>query len=215
MKKIGIITIIDNNNYGNRLQNYALQEYLKKMNCHVVTLKNDKYFNHKVNITKQINFLLRYFKNKIKSSFEIKKGRKENFKEFNKHIVFNKKLITTHNQEINQEYDYFIVGSDQVWKPNYLRLSDIDLLAFADNDKRISYAASFGVNKVSKEYENKIKKEIPKFKKISVREEEGKHIIELLTKREDVEVLIDPTMLLTDKEWDKVMQKPKKVPDKK
>ena len=25
MKKVGIVTIIDNNNYGNRLQNYAVQ----------------------------------------------------------------------------------------------------------------------------------------------------------------------------------------------
>ena len=33
MKKIGIITMVDGNNYGNRLQNYALQETLKKMNC--------------------------------------------------------------------------------------------------------------------------------------------------------------------------------------
>ena len=28
-KKIGILTIIDNKNIGNRLQNFALQEFLK------------------------------------------------------------------------------------------------------------------------------------------------------------------------------------------
>ena len=31
MKKIGIITINDYNNYGNRLQNYAVQEVLKSL----------------------------------------------------------------------------------------------------------------------------------------------------------------------------------------
>ena len=33
MKKVGIITILDNDNYGNRLQNYAVQTILKKKGC--------------------------------------------------------------------------------------------------------------------------------------------------------------------------------------
>ena len=40
MKRIGIITINDNNNYGNRLQNYAVQEYLKRLGFEVETLRN-------------------------------------------------------------------------------------------------------------------------------------------------------------------------------
>ena len=42
MKKIGIITIINNSNYGNRLQNYAVQESLKRIvkDCDVITIKN-------------------------------------------------------------------------------------------------------------------------------------------------------------------------------
>ena len=38
MKKIGIITINDNDNYGNRLQNYAVQEILKKLNIKPITI---------------------------------------------------------------------------------------------------------------------------------------------------------------------------------
>ena len=30
MKKVGIITLIGNENYGNKLQNYALQTFLEK-----------------------------------------------------------------------------------------------------------------------------------------------------------------------------------------
>lgn len=40
MKKIGIMTINDNNNYGNRLQNYAVQEILKKLNVDPYTIEN-------------------------------------------------------------------------------------------------------------------------------------------------------------------------------
>ena len=39
MKRIGIITIYDEDNYGNRLQNYAVQETLKKMGFDVETIK--------------------------------------------------------------------------------------------------------------------------------------------------------------------------------
>ena len=45
MKNIGLITIIDNDNYGNRLQNYALGRYLEKnFNVKVTTLLNDDFF---------------------------------------------------------------------------------------------------------------------------------------------------------------------------
>ena len=48
MKNIGLITIIDNDNYGNRLQNYALGRYLEKnFNVKVTTLLNDDFSNEK------------------------------------------------------------------------------------------------------------------------------------------------------------------------
>ena len=46
---------------------------------------------------------------------------------------------------------------------------------------------------------------------ISVREDRGKEIVEELTGRTDVEVLIDPTMLLTAEEWDRVSKKPEHI----
>jgi len=62
MKKIGIITINDNNNYGNRLQNYALQEMLKKLTQYdVVTVRNSEYTNRKENIIKQFFRVLKKF----------------------------------------------------------------------------------------------------------------------------------------------------------
>ena len=45
--KTGIVSIFDNNNYGNRLQNYALQQTLAKYAKETVTIKNKPYFSGK------------------------------------------------------------------------------------------------------------------------------------------------------------------------
>ena len=42
MKKIGILTINDDGNYGNRLQNYAVQKILEKFNFEVETINNQE-----------------------------------------------------------------------------------------------------------------------------------------------------------------------------
>lgn len=208
MKKIGLVTIIDNNNYGNRLQNYALYKYLSKK-YDVKTIKNfPENENHfcKKSLKKILN-KLHYFKLIITKQNNI--FRIISFKNFNKNICFTHKNYSSY--ELNRlDYDYYIAGSDQIWNPYHGRLTRIDLLHGVKSNKRISYAASFGVNEITENnYINRIKEDIPNFKSISVRENEGRKIIEKLTKREDVEVLIDPTMLLTSKEWDEVSAKPK------
>lgn len=204
MKQIGIVTINDNNNYGNRLQNYAVQEILTRMNNKVLTLKNDAYSNTKN------KYLLRKIKNiNYKGNYAKDRERSDNFKEFNKYINFSKKKITPYTK-INNKFDYFIAGSDQVWNPAS-RLRDVDLLNFASDDKRISFAASFGISELPEKYNKRVKKELAKFKAISVREEAGKKIVEKLTNRHDVKVLVDPTMMLTSNDWDKVAKKPSQL----
>ncbi len=55
MVRIGIVTIFDNNNYGNRLQTYALQEMLKTCGFQTVTFRN--YYNKKS--SKFLNYIKR------------------------------------------------------------------------------------------------------------------------------------------------------------
>lgn len=199
--KVGIITIIGNNNYGNRLQNYALQTTLHKMNVETITLKNEPYSNTKK------GYFLRMIKNrKNKGTYSENEKRKKLFEKFNEKIVFSDKNINSYSKLDN--LDYYIVGSDQVWNPNFLRLRDVDLLSNVSPSKRISYSASFGINELPNNVKKSTKNELNKFKAISVREEKGKKIVEELTNRKDVEVLLDPTMLLTSEEWDKVAKKP-------
>lgn len=207
VKKIGIVTIIDNNNYGNRLQNYATQTFGNKIGINMITLNNVSLLNNK---NKYIINLAKYYKRKIFNQKD-KSQRKINFYKFNENIIFSNKMITAYSR-MKKDYDYFLVGSDQVWNPNFCRLRDVDLLTFTNNNnKKIAFSASFGIDKLSEEYSKKTKEELLKFKAISVREDAGKRIVENLTGRTDIEVLIDPTMLLTDKEWDKVSKRPEQI----
>lgn len=116
--------------------------------------------------------------------------------------------ITESLERLNSVYDYFIVGSDQVWNPLYGRLSNVDLLTGVANEKRVSYAASFGIENLPEEYRDKVEKELLQFRKISVREDIGKKIVEDITGRTDISVLIDPTMLLTADYWSKIVKRP-------
>ncbi len=203
---IGIITIIDNNNYGNRLQNYALYKYISKYDT-TETLKNDDFSN-----TKSL-FLLRTIKHLFSKKISINENRQKNFQLFNSNIKFSRKKINAFSN--SEKYNYYIVGSDQVWNPNFGRLRDVDLLAFVSPQKRVSYAASIGVDTIPDSKSKQMAKELKKFKSISVREENAKNIIQELTDRKDIDVLIDPTMLLDEDDWLKVVKRPKNMKTKK
>lgn len=103
-----------------------------------------------------------------------------------------------------------LVGSDQLWN---LRANDFDwsyFLEFADNEKKISYAASFGPKKMvwSDEEKARVKNALEKYDSISVREEGSKANVEEILNKE-VPIHMDPTILLDKKEWNDIMPKEK------
>lgn len=217
MKKVGIITIYDNENFGNRLQNYATQETLKKLGLEPTTLKNLRRCNVKTqhiidSIKLYFIYIIKVIQNNIKKSSRQKKFEKFN----NKYIKLSNYYITGNNaKSIDKKFDYFITGSDQVWNPKFKRMSYIDLLGFTSNEKKISYSASFGISCIEKEEEDKLKKYLDDYKCISVRENEGKKIVKKVINRNDIEVLLDPTMLLTSSEWDKIAKRPQNLKNEK
>lgn len=199
-KKVAIFTINDDNNYGNRLQNYALQTVLMKLGVWAETVKNIKTDKNIRN-----NFNLKNFIAKILVKLKMLR-----FKQFNKKYINMSKYMVKNEivpNNLSEKYDYFVVGSDQVWNYTYNRFSEIDLLNFAKDEKKISYAASFGVSNIEKEYKNIFKNNLMKFKAISVREEQAKKMIKEIIDKE-VQVVLDPTLLLTKEEWIKVSHKP-------
>lgn len=222
MKKIGIITMNGYNNYGNRLQNYAVQEVLKALGFSVETIITeieDKEYSYSKVETKRdkllkiknmpVKILFKKIENKIWYKInkeyidEAIKIRLKNFKEFTKKYISETDYKISQNnipKNLSDEFDYFIVGSDQIWNPIFRFGSSIDFLTFAPQYKRIAYAPSFGIDDIPQEYADNYSKWLSQMHRISVREESGAKIIKKLTGR-DAQVLIDPTLMLSKEQW--------------
>ena len=205
-KKACIATLYGNYNVGNKLQNYAVQELCKKQGYDVKTLriyelpKNTRE-SKIINELKRIKYFIN--KDKLYINKEFKKFQKQHFRMHPRYIFDNE-----NNEKLQKKYDKFIVGSDQVWNPFFGLKGDLQFLQFADNKDKIAFSASIGVNEVPEDQKEKYIEGIKNIDYLSVREDKGKEIVKELTDREDVQVLVDPTMLLTKDEWKKVSQKP-------
>lgn len=202
MKKAGIMTLYCNNNYGNKLQNYAVQEILKDFGMNPQTIKI---------ITKDDHNL----KNDMKCS----ENKLEHFREFNKNIKYFKDTLYIDKDTeagFGSDLDCFVIGSDQVWNYTFWDVFSPKIFAsFAnENQKKIAFSASVGVSeppeKDSEEYKI-FEDNLKNMDYISVREEAGKNIVEGISGRSDIKVLLDPTMLLNRNEWEKVMKKPENL----
>ena len=201
MKNVGIVTLFGEYNFGNRLQNYAVQQVLKKNGFNTETIKY-------IGLEDDVPIIHN----------ERDENRLKRFKEFNTYINFADEIMYKEYevpQKIKEYYDYIVLGSDQIWNFTFDKIfSDKALGAFVSGDKRVSFSASFGVNYIPKENSeeyNICKENLQNMKAISVREFAGRDIVKSLTGRDDIEVLIDPTMMLNHYEWEKVMKKPEKL----
>lgn len=213
--RIAISTIIDYENYGNRLQNYALQEVLKSFGNDVITIKNISGTPHK-NILKRILFSVLGDNSKItlflKKSFslfshdkKLKVNRTINFLNFtNKNIQESQFKIDqeTTNFDFDADLDCYVIGSDQVWNYSFPRFSSLDFVEYSKKPK-ISYAASFGVSKIPARLVSVYESGLQSVDYISTREYSGEKIVSQLTNR-DSEVVLDPTLLLSKDRWLKV-----------
>ena len=214
MKKIGIITICDYTNYGNRLQNYASQEVLKSLGYKVETIVNtsDKSsIQNKLNKIKNMSgkeFFER-INTKISNRLKEKKvdiccsQRINAFKNFTSKNIYETQFTISENKipiNLPEEYDYFVVGSDQVWNPTFRHGSSLDFLTFAPKQKRIAYAPSFGISSIPDEHVENYTSWLSQMENLSVREEAGARIIKELTGRNTV-VLVDPTLMLSKEKW--------------
>ncbi|KUO49303.1 MAG: hypothetical protein APF76_15995 [Desulfitibacter sp. BRH_c19] len=212
MRKIAILTLNGYFNYGNRLQNYAMQEVLENLGFYCETIINDR-AKGGASLAKRINNLR---KNSIKDIYiktyyriwrNIRKDtiakRTEEFKSFTLNYIKETDYAISKSDisgNLSERYDYFVTGSDQVWNPQNLHGSSIYFLTFAEKHKRIAYAPSFGVSEIKPEYIENYKKCLSGMHKLSVREDDGAKIIKKLTGRQ-APVLVDPTLLLTKDKW--------------
>ena len=207
--KLAIITINDNNNYGNRLQNYALQEFLKKYVNNVNTIWYDKKTRFKLkdimNLKSIIKFIfnIKSYRNYLKENYLgdcIKTYNIKNFSQKYINIRYDNNL-----KKISNEYDYFIVGSDQVWNPDFWvsDYANIRFLKFVPKEKRIAYAASITIPSIAKDKEQFFEDSLNEMKAISMREKAGAKLVEKLINK-NIPVVVDPTILLSKESWQRI-----------
>jgi len=113
---------------------------------------------------------------------------------------------------LNEEYDAFLCGSDQIWSPRELNFNPYYYLDFAQK-KKIAYGPSLGTDKIPEDKAETIKSLLQDFEGLSVREDISAEQLTELTGR-DVRWVADPTLLHDKTFWTEfasgVKQKKKK-----
>ncbi len=212
MKKIGLLTFHNENNFGAILQTFALQKYIQLLDN-----KNDvgvidyrSYMElHRRRISSRLGRFYRFLKSPLPIVDKKKFLRfRETFLHFSgKRYVGDKDFLKTPPLE----FDTLLVGSDQVWNLELTGNSKGYYLPFQTNAKKISYASSFGRSELTNAEREAIREYLPSFSAVSSREQSGVDAI----KREinkDVSLCLDPVYLLEADEWKKLTSKNLELP---
>lgn len=225
--KIGILTQPLHHNYGGIIQNWALQQVLRRMEHQpemifltygsrpnrVLLAKRclilakcliKKYLLGKPNVYLYSIFVPTY-------NPSVPHYADDDFVR----LIEKTKKITTEvdlaQLTKKRRYEAFIVGSDQVWReeysPNILSYF-LDFLPDSDSRKRISYAASFGKAQeyISADKMPECRRLLARFDAVSVREDEGVSIVRNDFGRKQVEKVLDPTLLLSADDYSAIIQ---------
>lgn len=173
--KIAVLTYHRAFSYGALLQCYALSSWLRQQGHKVKLLRSDL---HGENTWK-------YWLNSFTKCAP--------FKDFRKHFL-------PSEARSGESFDLYIVGSDQVWNPSFPKQPlDFFFASLPENARRISYAASFGMESWSfdERFTQQVQECLSKFSLLTVREEGGVRICKEIFNLH-AEVVLDPTLLLED-----------------
>lgn len=202
MLKVGILTFHWAGNYGAVLQAFALQYFLKG---HDIEVEDINY------LPKRCIYMLRFF-DVINHRFFKNISKSKVCKEFNKKYITSSKQSYYSNADLIKcvsAYDVFITGSDQVWNESFLMTAEKQptlsyyLNFVPEEKKRISYAASFGVNNLTSDIVRYGIPELRAFDFISVREENA---VELLREQGiQAKAVCDPVILLDTERYEEIL----------
>lgn len=209
--KVDIITCSYAYNYGAVLQTYALSQYLTEQNCEV------KVINYQPNYARATNNKNTNFFKKIIRKPDYIKGKKV-FTQFLKNNVRLTEIEYKNNVQLKDNppiADVYIAGSDQIWNcdlPNgYDNAFFLDFVP--QNKKKISYAASIAMDKISNEQKKRFKEMLRDFDKISVRENTAVEILKDANIHNVYKVL-DPVFLISLNQWKELSKKEQKEKDR-
>lgn len=200
MKKICIVTVYNSENCGSFLQAYALKKKIESLGYDVYFYKRNTK-GTSLSLCETLKFVLKKI---LKGNFVA------GINQLKKHIFFKQnskqfRTIDKNSTEFNN-ISCFVIGSDTIW--------NFDNKSFYNNrkvytgelfpKKKITYAASAGNTNINTFTDNKdIIKSLNKLDCISVRDDYTKKIIDKVLNK-DVEIVVDPTLLLTKEDFIKI-----------
>ena len=216
-KIIGLKLAFKTTNYGAQLQAFATQQVLEKMGytTEVIDLTHNDFFAvHSFGLGYLRNMIQGFKKKRILKKTRVniedklyQENREERKKAMQNFLItrflnvkpyFSYKNLTKSARQM----DAVLIGSDQIWGPGacYDKMASLD---FAPKGvRRISYATSLGVSEYPKYCWYMSRRMWNKMDYLSVREKTGASIIKQICGDIPVEVVVDPTYLLTKEEWE-------------
>ena len=230
MRKIAILTLVFDN-YGTRLQSYALTKKLKEIVSDDTVVEvidiEGCWSNRGIKISKLVKDIIKSYG--FKSVYKIfsfasyiiesrlinrqdhtieRQSRTKLFRNFVEKIPYTSKHYSCEDvrKGLLPDYDLVLVGSDQVWNGIKVGNQDIYMLDFLKGKKGITYAASFGMTSIPQEMLPDYKKRINNFTSLLIREKEGVELCEKIG-RNDAKFVLDPTLLLKKDDYIPIISK--------
>lgn len=219
-KKIGLVIRFAKNhtNYGSSLVNYAMLKLIKNLgyDCEVIHYEKKNPLCKKLSMLMQMFRIKAYddqirdFKAKISLWFHKKHAknlalRVKAVNQFKQEKIEPSVRIYTGYDNLSKgalNYNAVVVGSDQLWTPMSLYNKYFNALFVPDSVQKISYGTSFGVSKLHKLQVKPFGEFLDRFSSISVREIQGKKIVETVSHK-TAQVVCDPTLMFSREEWEK------------
>lgn len=208
--KVAIITLPLHTNYGGLLQAYALRKTIRSLGHDVTVLDLKEKMPSPKGLHAPLKYAGRMFRKMLKGHdgpevFREKRYAKElpilsaNVLPFIKTYI-DPMMIGSYSDVKEGEFDAFVVGSDQVWRPRFFCPVEDAFLAFAEgwDVRRVAYAASFGTDELEYEYVQLevCSKLLEKFDGVSVREDSAVRLCEEWLDYEGAHHVLDPVMLI-------------------
>ncbi len=208
MKKIGLVTLFEADNFGTCLQAYALRKKIIDYgyDCDIIRFDRNLARPHtsrfetikKIGIRQTFDILL------SKKTIQAQKSKFSLFRK--KHYTYSEYLYSSVAEVTNADlkYDAFVTGSDMVWSWESRAFLDYYFLKFAKNGKRISFAPSFGNTNFTEEMEEYYSESIKGIDFCSCREKNGQRYITEKLKKECI-LAVDPTLMISEREWEELI----------
>ena len=228
MKKIGLVTLYNSDNYGAMLQAYALQTTICNLGCECEIVQHDRFGvplkRERKTRRDKFNNLIQYMSLFLRNPRVLSYG----WRRWDKRLKRELKQDSARCREFRRDFfpalspvfynsvqqiqddpprcDAFICGSDQIWNPARFEGAAPFFLDFGrDGVTRIAYAPSLATDRIPESMRAQYKKWIERFQAVSVRERSACDAIAEATGIQPRWVL-DPTFLLDREAWSAIAE---------